>query len=142
MTFDFSSYVALNSPANRTQYDYALFARLAGFTESTLKKFWPPVKKKGIENHDNFGKFLAGTAVTVPPTSKVGGGKKRKIADTDTEAELQPKSAFPKSSDSTTANVKPKKAPAKGRGKKAKTGEAEDEETVKEDQSVDGGDGV
>ncbi|KAJ4362688.1 hypothetical protein N0V95_001396 [Ascochyta clinopodiicola] len=123
------------------KYNYPLFAQLSGFTEGTLKKFWPPVKKKGIENHDNFGTFLAGGSVALTNAPKAAAGKKRKAADANADAELEP-SADAADVDDSKAPGKPVKAPAKapakgkGRAKKVKT-----EEPVEED-SADGGDGM
>ncbi|KAF9695658.1 hypothetical protein EKO04_006501 [Ascochyta lentis] len=120
------------------QYDYPLFAKLSGFTEGTLKKFWPPVKKKGIENHENFGKFLGGGSVAPANAPKAAAGKKRKAADDDAGADPEPSDAADVNDGKTSG--KPAKAPAKGkgRGKKVKT----EEKVKEEDDSADGGDGL
>ncbi|XPS75673.1 hypothetical protein M3J09_007747 [Ascochyta lentis] len=120
------------------KYDYPLFAKLSGFTEGTLKKFWPPVKKKGIENHENFGKFLGGGSVAPANAPKAAAGKKRKAADDDAGADPEPSDAADVNDGKTSG--KPAKAPAKGkgRGKKVKT----EEKVKEEDDSADGGDGL
>ncbi|KZM20370.1 uncharacterized protein EKO05_0006928 [Ascochyta rabiei] len=122
---------AFLSSTGPDKYNYPLFAQLSGFTEGTLKKFWPPVKKKGIENHENFGTFLMGGSAAPATAPKAAAGKKRKAADADA-ADV----------DDSKASGKPMKAPAKGngRGKKVKTEEPL-EEPVNED-SADGGDGL
>ncbi|KAJ4991822.1 hypothetical protein SVAN01_02672 [Stagonosporopsis vannaccii] len=121
------------------KYDYPLFAQLTGFTEGTLKKLWPPVKKKAIEQHSNFGKFISGDSAAATSTSKAVAGKKRKAADAD--AGIEPAEAD--IADSKTTEGKAKRALTKGkRGRKIKTEEAEDETVKDEDNSADGGDGL
>lgn len=125
------------------QYDWPLFAKLTGFTEGSLKKFWPPVKNKAIEQTESFGTFLkgAGAAAAAPPKTAAG-GKKRKAADADADAELDPKTVSADTTDGKAADGKTKKAPAKKRGKKVKTEEAEDEKVKEGENSADGGDGL
>lgn len=124
------------------QYDYPLFAQLSGFTEGTLKKFWPPVKKKVIEKHPSFGKFIAGSAPAAAPTSKAAAGKKRKAADANGDGDLESKASSADAIDNKAPEGKSKKVTAKGkRGKKTKTEETEDEK-VKDDNSADGEDGL
>ncbi|KAJ4325290.1 hypothetical protein N0V94_000814 [Neodidymelliopsis sp. IMI 364377] len=130
-------------------YDYATFAHLSGFTEGTLKKFWPPIKKKAMENHESFGKFLGAAAPSASTTKAATGGRKRKEpADADADADVEVGATDDKKRKSKSASAEPtaaaagakKKAPAKGkRGKKVKT-----EEIVKEEEenSADGGDGM
>lgn len=125
---------ALANLTDITQYDYTLFAKLSGFTEGTLRKFWPPVKKKAIENHENFGAFLAG-GVVAAPASKVTSAKKRKVADADIEVDPEPESGFVGATD-----IKSKRA---SRGKKVKTEAADDgAQLVDEANSADGGDSM
>ncbi|KAF1952246.1 hypothetical protein CC80DRAFT_479881 [Byssothecium circinans] len=120
-------------------YDYELFARLTGNTAGSLKKMFPPIKRKATEAHPSFAAYLGATASA--GESKVPATKKRKVAsevgedagadaDTDTkepDAEPEEKEKEPK---------KKKKAPAKGRGrpKKAKSDKSED---VKEEPAPD-----
>ncbi|KAF2621710.1 hypothetical protein BU25DRAFT_415906 [Macroventuria anomochaeta] len=126
------------------KYDYTLFAKLSGFTEGTLKKFWPPVKKKVVEEHPNFGTFIGGGAAAAAPAFKATTGKKRNAADADADAELEPKASSADAVNSKASEGEAKKTPAKGkRSKKVKTEEAEDEEKVMEEEnSADGGDGL
>ncbi|KAL1598249.1 hypothetical protein SLS59_006933 [Nothophoma quercina] len=123
------------------KYDYALFAKLSGFTEGTLKKFWPPVKKKVIEEHPAFGTFINGSFAAAP-AAKVGAGKKRKAADDEVNAELDPKALSADTIESKASEGKKKAPVKKGRGKKAKTEEAEEKEVKEEENSADGGDGL
>ncbi|KAF3031786.1 hypothetical protein E8E12_000280 [Didymella heteroderae] len=129
---------AFVSSLGADKYDWPLFAKLTGFTEGSLKKYWPPVKNKAVEQTESFGTFLKG-AGAAPALSKAAvGGKKRKAADAETDAELDPKA-----SSADTTNGKAKKAPAKKRGKKAKTDEVEEEKVKQEEEnSADGGDGL
>ncbi|KAJ8116135.1 hypothetical protein OPT61_g2384 [Boeremia exigua] len=124
---------AFVSSIGTDKYDYALFAQLSGFTEGTLKKFWPPVKKKVMEEHPNFGKFLTGAPAAAASTAKATASKKRKAADTDADAELEPEASPVDDADKKTSEGKAKKAPAK-RGKKVKT----EEEVVKEEENSAG----
>lgn len=128
----------VENPTDSKQYDYTLFASLTGFTEGTLKKFWPPLKRKVTEDHPNFSKHLTGGAPAAAPTAKVTASKKRKAADTDADTVLEPEAASADDADNKTSEGKTRKASAKGRrGKKAKT-----EDVVKqEDHSADTGEG-
>jgi hypothetical protein len=112
-------------------------AKLAGFTEGTTKKFWPPVKRKAMEEHPELANQLTGTASSTTAAPKAA-GKKRKAVDAeaaDADAELDPK--LSDTAEGNGTDSKPKKAPAKGkRGKKIKTEDAE-----AENNSADGGDG-
>jgi hypothetical protein len=136
-------------------------AKLTGFTEGTTKKFWPPVKRKVMEEHPELAKYLIGTASTTATaaTATKAAGKKRKAVDAeaeaDADAELDPKVSD--IADGNGTNGKPKKAPAKGkRGKKTKTDDAETENSAdggygkkvksegaeEAENSADGGDGM
>lgn len=126
---------------DRTQYDWPLFAKLTGFTEGSLKKFWPPVKNKALEQHESFATFLKGGAATAAAPSKATVGKKRKAADTDADADLEPKASSTDTTDSKPPEGKPKKAPAKKRGKETEIEEPK-EKVKEEENSADGGDGL
>ncbi|KAF1927111.1 uncharacterized protein M421DRAFT_6313 [Didymella exigua CBS 183.55] len=129
---------AFVSSLGADKYNWPLFATLTGFTEGSLKKFWPPVKNKALEQHESFGTFLKGGAAP----AKAAGGKKRKAANADADADLDPKISSADAINGKAPEAKSKKAPSKKRGKKAKT-EEDDEEKVKVgDDSVDGGDGL
>ncbi|KAG9202446.1 hypothetical protein G6514_004422 [Epicoccum nigrum] len=144
---------AFVSSIGQDKYDFALMAKLTGFTEGTTKKFWPPVKRKVMEEHPELAKYLSGTASTTATaaTATKAAGKKRKAVD----AELDPKVSD--AADGNGTNGKPKKAPAKGkRGKKINTDGAEtensaeggygkkikSEDTEEAENSADGGDGM
>lgn len=127
--------------ADNEQYDFALLGHLAGFTEMTAKKFWPPVKKKAMDQYPEFAKYINGGSAAAS-NSKVTMGK-RKAADSDTDAgadadlEVNPKVSSADIADGKAIKDKGKKAPGKAkRGKKVKVEEAEDE------PSADGGDGM
>ncbi|KAH6644670.1 hypothetical protein C7974DRAFT_371757 [Boeremia exigua] len=126
------------------KYDFPLFAKLTGFTEGTLKKFWPPIKRKVADEHLNFGVFLGGGSAAAAAPTKAVAGKKRKAtnADADADAELDnASSADPV--DSKVSQGKAKRAPAKNkRTKKVKTEEVEEAEVKEEDNSAAGGDGL
>lgn len=125
-----------------SQYDWPLFAKLTGFTEGSLKKFWPPVKNKAIEQTESFGTFLNGTgAVAAVPKATAAGGKKRKAADADADADTDPKTSAD-TTDGKAADGKTKKAPSKKRGKKVKAEEAGDEKVMDEENSAYSGDGL
>ncbi|KAF3037001.1 hypothetical protein E8E11_005762 [Didymella keratinophila] len=126
------------------KYDWPLFAKLTGFTEGSLKKFWPPVKNKAIEQTESFGAFLNGTGAVAaaPKAAAAAGGKKRKAADADADTDLDPKTSSADTTDGKAAGGKTKEAPAKKRGKKVKAEEAEDEKVKDEENSADGGDGL
>jgi hypothetical protein len=118
-------------------------ATLTGNTAGSLKKMWPPVKRKAIEAHSSFAKFLGteGGNVAAP---KATGGRKRK-ATTDTEGEdVDVKSAGGKSDTANKSDSKAKtkkKAPAaKPKGRPAK--KTKKEEVKAEEDSADGGDGL
>ena len=79
------------------QYDYDLMSTLTGNTAGSLKKMWPPLKRKAIEHHASFGIFLGqvvgsggasaanGEAKVATPAkatpAKATPGKKRKTAE-------------------------------------------------------------
>jgi hypothetical protein len=118
-------------------------ATLTGNTAGSLKKMWPPVKRKAIDAHLSFAKFLGsegGNAAAVP---KATGGRKRKAtADVDGE-DVDSKSAEDKSDSANKSDGKAKtkkKAPAaKPKGRPAKKTKKEVKE---EEDSADGGDGM
>lgn len=139
----FLNTLTLRIEADSAQYDWPLFAKLTGFTEGSLKKFWPPVKNKAIEQTESFGAFLNGTgAAAAPSKAASAGGKKRKAADADADADLDPKISSADTTDGKAADGKTKKAPAKKRGKKAKAEDSDDEKVKEEENSADGGDGL
>jgi hypothetical protein len=124
-------------------------ASLTGNTAGSLKKMWPPVKKKAIEAHPSFASFLGTDGANISAPKTAAGSRKRKAAADDVE-DADPKSAADKSdstdktdgkADSKTdskAETK-KKAPAKGRGRPAKKSK---KEVKDEEDSADGGDGL
>ena len=56
-------------------------AKLAGHTEGTLKKFYPPVKRKAEEQYSSFGGAADTTAK--PTAAKPNAPKKRKTPEGD-----------------------------------------------------------
>jgi hypothetical protein len=116
-----------NTGLTALQYDYDLMQALTGNTPGSLKKMWPPVKKKAAEAHASFATFIGAPYANAAPKSasanksatpaKPAGGRKRKGAtDTDVEADSDPKSA--------SAEVKTKDAG----GRKRKTSAPSDAE--------------
>ena len=118
-------------------------AKLAGFTEGTTKKFWPPVKRKVMEEHPELAKYLTGTASTTnAATPTKAAGKKRKAANADADADTELDSKVSDTAEGNGTDGKTKRAPAKGkRGKKIKTEDAE-AGSVDTENSADGGDGM
>jgi hypothetical protein len=117
----------LRIDADIPQYDWPLFAKLTGFTEGSLKKFWPPVKNKAIEQTESFGAFLNGAGGVAAAPNAPAGGKKRKAADADADADLDPKTS---SADTTGGKAE------------GKTEEVEEKKVKEEENSADGGDGL
>jgi hypothetical protein len=108
-----------------SQYDYDLFATLTGNTAGSLRKMWPPVKRKVIDGQPSFGIFLgaatagaegAGEAkAKAAPKAKASGSKKRKTTSVEPEdEELDPE-----------AEDAGKKKGPKGRKKNIESAEAE-----------------
>ncbi|KAF1976155.1 hypothetical protein BU23DRAFT_42092 [Bimuria novae-zelandiae CBS 107.79] len=128
---------AFVSATGLDKYDYELFASLTGNTIGSLKKMWPPVKRKVMEMHPSFATFLGSAAAAgaggnggegaegkakANPKPKATNAKKRKTPSTEPEDDIA------KEDDPEAANEgkKKTKAPAKGR-KKAASAEADDE---------------
>ncbi|KAF2660044.1 hypothetical protein K491DRAFT_589910 [Lophiostoma macrostomum CBS 122681] len=63
--------------------DYKIMAELTGHTEGTLKKFYPPIKRKVAEIYPSFagGEGGAAAAAAKPAPAKANGSKKRKASD-------------------------------------------------------------
>jgi hypothetical protein len=121
-------------------------AALTGNTPGSLKKMWPPVKKKAIDAYPGFAAFLGVTSAPTNGESKSAENKpaaaakgattrKRKAAEPEVaeEGEVDGKSA----SDGNKSDGRKKKAPAKPRAKKVKKEEVE-EEVVKDDGGDEG----
>jgi hypothetical protein len=142
----------------RTQYDYDLMAKLTGNTNGSLRKMWPPIKKKAIEAYPSFATFISNTSDKITAASgeakaapKAAAGRKRKVADAEVEADsdskdVEPKFTGTKSNKTDSAGTKSdgkaetkKKAPPakKGRATKKPKAEVRDEE-----DSANGGDGL
>lgn len=102
-------------------------ASLTGNTSGSLKKMFPPVKRKAIDAQPSFGTFLnGGTAPTAVATNgeqkkaapKATGKKRKAISEPDTNAAAEEAQADGEKTDDKVANKK--KAPAKGRGRSKK----------------------
>lgn len=91
--------------------------KLTGNTAGTLKKMWPPVKRKAVEQHPSFGPFVGmtseGEAAKPAAAPKANGGRKRKAAQADSENN---------SVDGNTGVAADKAKPKKQAPKKAKKG--------------------
>ncbi|RYN67009.1 hypothetical protein AA0118_g2023 [Alternaria tenuissima] len=116
------------------KFDYDIMATLTGNTAGSLKKMWPPVKKKAAEGHASFAAFLgqAGVAASAAPAggeprpkpqAPVKVVKKRKATDEapedaeDSAKDLDPPSATEKS-EGDKSDSKKKKVPAAKKGRK------------------------
>ncbi|KAH7406845.1 hypothetical protein DE146DRAFT_406629 [Phaeosphaeria sp. MPI-PUGE-AT-0046c] len=146
---------AFVSSVGLDKYDYEIMSNLTGNTAGSLKKMWPPVKKKAMEAYASFASFLGNTGPTIasgepktPAPAKAKGGRKRKAeveADGETSTkDAEDRSATIEKSDgagdkSDTKTITKKKAPAKKAAKRAKK---EVKTEVQEDDSADGGDGL
>ncbi|KAL5116131.1 hypothetical protein ACEQ8H_006028 [Pleosporales sp. CAS-2024a] len=120
------------------KYDYDLMATLTSNTAGSLKKMWPPVKKKTIEAYPSFAAFLGVTGANMTakspsakpaPTPKAAGGRKRKAApDAEPDADADADANM----DDDAEDVKPKAKPAAkakgGRKPKAATAASSDVE--------------
>lgn len=116
-------------------------ATLTKNTAGSLKKMWPPVKKKAIEAHESFAAFLGQSGHTTngetksAPALKANTNKKRKATDenlydaaNDDKEEPEPVSGGKKPGNSKVDTKKKKAVAAKGKGgsrKKAKEMPAE-----------------
>ncbi|KAI4647594.1 uncharacterized protein J4E78_008909 [Alternaria triticimaculans] len=153
------------------KFDYDVMATLTGNTAGSLKKMWPPVKKKALEAHPSFAAYLGQAGVAAPasaggdskPAAAAKVTKKRKAADEvpddaeDSTKDLAPPSAADKSeaekSDSkkkAPPAKKEKKGPTKKRvpvkgpnapKKAAKKEPASEEEVVKDKSAENSADG-
>jgi hypothetical protein len=145
------------------QYDYELMGTLTGNTAGSLKKMWPPVKKKAIEAHGSFAAFLGitGANITAAPADakaapakaaaapKATGGRKKKNAATPEgdadgevkgETETKPAAAGRKKKAAATSDedVETKPAAAAGRKRKAgATSEVEEDADVKPEPEIE-----
>jgi hypothetical protein len=133
---------------NELQFDYEVMSTLTGNTAGSLKKMWPPVKKKALETCPSFAKFLSTDGGNIAAPKATGGRKRKAAADADVEdtetKDADPKSAGDKSDSANKSEGKAetkKKAPmAKGKGRPAK--KTKKEEVKAEEDSADGGDGL
>ncbi|KAL6705645.1 hypothetical protein ACN47E_006592 [Coniothyrium glycines] len=116
------------------KYNYDLMASLTNNTAGSLRKMWPPVKKKAMEAYPSFTDFLgavvsAGSGGEVKATiPKPSGGKKRKAADesSDDTKDSEPDPAEGRKSDGNKSSSK-EAATLKGKGR-AKKAKKDDEE--------------
>ncbi|XP_014558984.1 hypothetical protein COCVIDRAFT_93053 [Bipolaris victoriae FI3] len=132
------------------KFDYETMAALTKNTAGSLKKMWPPVKRKAMESHPPFAKFLGqsngdATASTseAPKLPAAPKSRKRKPAHEASEdpAKPEPDSSEPdkkptKKKAATTAAAAATTKKGRGRPKKQPKIESTDEEN-----SADGGDG-
>ncbi|RMZ70833.1 hypothetical protein GMOD_00008477 [Pyrenophora seminiperda CCB06] len=130
------------------RYDYDLMATLTKNTAGSLKKMWPPVKKKASENYASFAKHLSLAGTTTAAESKAV--KKRKAAEVTPEVGREVTDEADDEGEKSDSNVKSpaakksKRAPAtrgKGRvkkGVKKEVSESEVDENKTENNSEDG----
>lgn len=145
-----------------TQYDYDIMATLTKNTAGSLKKMWPPIKRKAMDAHPTFSKFLNGPGAPAAngdakpaPAPKATGGKKRKATDEDlddADEDTKDTTSAANKSDGNKSDSKKKpakKAPAtKGKGRAKK--QVKKEEPASEDEvagnsgenGADSGDGL
>ncbi|KAF1914565.1 hypothetical protein BDU57DRAFT_519634 [Ampelomyces quisqualis] len=112
-------------------------AKLTGNTVGSLKKMWPPVKKKAVETHPSFATFLGlSTAAASTNTAAVP-------AEPPTAAAPKPKVARKRKADSDADNGTPTPAKPKGRAPKTvKTNDVVHDPVNDDPDSADGGDGL
>jgi hypothetical protein len=81
-------------------------ATITGNTAGSLKKMWPPVKKKALEAHPSFAAFLGtdGSNIAAP---KAAGGRKRKAAADSNVEDADPKSAEERATAPTRSTARP-----------------------------------
>jgi hypothetical protein len=98
-------------------------AALTGNTAGSLKKMWPSVKKKALDEYPSFAGFLGTTGANITTKSptktapKAAGERKRKVP-----AETEPEADGEADIEADPEDVKPKPAPKKaGRKTKAAT---------------------
>ncbi|KAF2874164.1 hypothetical protein BDV95DRAFT_324069 [Massariosphaeria phaeospora] len=112
------------------KYDYDLMATLTGNTAGTLKKMFPPIKRKAVEAHPSFGTFLGqpgtGAEAKAAP-AKANGSKKRKSPTSETAENGKANGDDELVPDATKNGNTKKKAAGKG-GKKRKSPDAENAE--------------
>ncbi|KAG9376198.1 hypothetical protein A1F94_013464 [Pyrenophora tritici-repentis] len=130
-------------------YDYDLMATLTKNTAGSLKKMWPPVKKKASENYPSFAALLgqAGTATTAtePKTPK----KRKAAVETPKAGDVMDDAVSERDKADSSAKSpvakKVKKVPVargKGRAKKVVKKEAsESEADLDKEDSANGDDG-
>ncbi|KAH9870068.1 hypothetical protein J1614_006990 [Plenodomus biglobosus] len=154
---------AFLSATGPDRFDFDLMATLTGNTVGSLKKMWPPVKRKVMNDYEGFAKFLgqAGTTTTPPKRSptdandaKTAPAKKRKVASDDEGPEdnakadaTEPATATDKLNDSKgepkkKGPPKEKKAPvAKKQGRPRKTVKKESDDEIV-DEAAGNGDAI
>ncbi|KAF1844191.1 uncharacterized protein K460DRAFT_397329 [Cucurbitaria berberidis CBS 394.84] len=147
---------AFVSSTGPDKYDYELMSTLTKNTVGSLKKMWPPVKRKAIGAHSSFAAFLGLAGTLAPngdansaPAPKATASKKRKAADEilddadDDKNDLEPKSAANKSGTKKKAPAAKSKPGQKKKKVKKEAPISEDEATVQaSENSADGGDGL
>ncbi|KAJ5029238.1 hypothetical protein J3E72DRAFT_408517 [Bipolaris maydis] len=139
-----AAYLSCTGP---DKFDYDRMAALTKNTAGSLKKMWPPVKRKAMESHPSFAKFLGqsnGDATTAStseaPKLTTAAPRSRKRKPADEEASEEPTKSEPDTSEPdkkpTNKSAPAAKKKARGRPKKQAKIESTDEEN-----SADGGDG-
>ncbi|EAT90502.1 hypothetical protein SNOG_02290 [Parastagonospora nodorum SN15] len=114
------------------KYDYDLMAALTGNTAGSLKKMWPSVKKKALDEYPSFAGFLGTTGANITTKSptktapKAAGGRKRKVP-----VETEPEADGEADIEADSEDVKPKPAPKKA-GRKPRAAAAA-EPTIESD---------
>lgn len=132
---------AFLSATGPDRFDFDLMATLTGNTVGSLKKMWPPVKRKAMNEYEGFAKFLGQTAPA----------KKRKVASDDEGPEdnakadaTEPATATDKPNDSKgepkkKGPSKEKKAPvAKKQGRPRKTFKKNSDDEIMDEAAGNG----
>ncbi|EOA85297.1 uncharacterized protein SETTUDRAFT_154868 [Exserohilum turcica Et28A] len=115
------------------KYDYDLMAALTNNTTGSLKKMWPIVKRKAIDSHSSFAKFMGhsesadGGSSKSPFTPK---SKKRKVSDDAAEeadeSDQEPSESEKKASKGKKPAVEKPAAEKKRRGRPKKQPKTEE----------------
>ncbi|EUC49466.1 hypothetical protein COCMIDRAFT_84431 [Bipolaris oryzae ATCC 44560] len=144
---------AFLSSTGPDKFDYETMAALTKNTAGSLKKMWPPVKRKAMESHPSFAKLLgqsngdataASSTSEAPKLTAAPKSRKRKPADeaseetTKSEPDSSEPDKKPAKKKATTAAAATAAATKKGRGRPKKQAKIE---ITDEENSADGGDG-
>ncbi|KAI4944400.1 hypothetical protein J4E86_009458 [Alternaria arbusti] len=99
------------------KFDYDVMATLTGNTAGSLKKMWPPVKKKALEAHPSFAAFLGQAGVAA--ASPAGGNSKPAAAAKVTKKRKAPSEAPEEDAEDGAKDLAPPSAADKSEAEKS-----------------------